>query len=654
MGSLIHELYTIEDARSAGVATCNTKHFTKKWTQSSCILCKTAHRPHTNHNIIDCYYLPETDRQDLLDNSWLVSEDYSGIEEPEDFGICAKPIPQYIPRNCQSPAQYPFLNTFYNGHQIHIKLSTGATINLIRASSASAFGIPVQPTSQTAQQIGGSTPLDVVGEVHCYVTRGSISFQLDALVVTQLDIDVLAGNQFMATNDIEIWPAKGQIIIGDSEIVLYGPHSLPEDPISSVRYTQSYPITNPGYDLSTPVDIPSQAILSKYALKPETPWPQPLEVFDPVACVLNDTHTHVSPKQPEDMTGVSFVGSIIHHSNECTLQLQSPSDILSCTVYNDEEDDVRDSLIIMCREMCTLSGSGITVHVDPVPEFVALVNDNILQSHGITIRIEPSPEDDVVPMPEYDAMSPPGSDPTTTVQGAPLSRSEDGFMPPPEDDHVPLPKNGGISTPENNPMTPPGDGPMTPPGDGPMTPPEDGPITPPGDGPMTPPEDGPMTPPGDGPMTSLEDGHMIHVPPDDSVMLSPEDDHVSSHSAMLFPDNCPVQTPGNDSISPIVDPQLSGYCPDIPTTITQPQQTQRCTDPVSVIDIVPGYHIPFLVQSLLPYAIVHAPVIYYHELLSFAQDLLSIAYNVTFPCKIDLTCQLFKCKDSNWTSNSND
>ena len=92
---------------------------------------------------------------------------------------------------------------------------------------------------QKARQVDGVTPLDVVGEVHCRITRGHSSFLLDVLVVRQLDVDVLAGNPFMETNDVAVRLAKRQIIIGGKEVVHYGnTHTLSGPP--SARRAQAF------------------------------------------------------------------------------------------------------------------------------------------------------------------------------------------------------------------------------------------------------------------------------------------------------------------------------------------------------------------------------------------------------------------------------
>ena len=64
--------------------------------------------------------------------------------------------------------------------------------------------------------------MDVTGEVHCTLTRGGTSFELDALVVRQLEVDILAGNPFMVRNDVAVRPARREIFIGGSDVVHYG------------------------------------------------------------------------------------------------------------------------------------------------------------------------------------------------------------------------------------------------------------------------------------------------------------------------------------------------------------------------------------------------------------------------------------------------
>ena len=72
----------------------------------------------------------------------------------------------------------------------------------------------MQPSTQCgACQADAITPLKVKGDVRCQLTRGRYTFQLNALVVDKLDVDVLVGMPFLTCNDIAIRPEQRQIVI---------------------------------------------------------------------------------------------------------------------------------------------------------------------------------------------------------------------------------------------------------------------------------------------------------------------------------------------------------------------------------------------------------------------------------------------------------
>lgn len=93
--------------------------------------------------------------------------------------------------------QSPVLNCFFRQHPVRLTLDTGATSNIVRASAARLYGFPITPASQIARQADVVTLMDIVGEVHCSVIRGDLTFELGALVVQHLDVEVLAGNPFI-------------------------------------------------------------------------------------------------------------------------------------------------------------------------------------------------------------------------------------------------------------------------------------------------------------------------------------------------------------------------------------------------------------------------------------------------------------------------
>jgi hypothetical protein len=106
---------------------------------------------------------------------------------------------------------------FYKQYPVTITLDTGAETNMVKASFENNIGTPIQKTSQHAMQADGVTPLDIDGELHVLLSRGSYNYQLDALVVNDLSVIILGGATFMVENDISTRPAKQQIVIHDHE-----------------------------------------------------------------------------------------------------------------------------------------------------------------------------------------------------------------------------------------------------------------------------------------------------------------------------------------------------------------------------------------------------------------------------------------------------
>ena len=65
-------------------------------------------------------------------------------------------------------------------------------------------------------------PLKVFGETRLSFTRGQHVFQLEELVVENLNVEVLAGTSFMKANDIAVPPAKRLIALADGSSFTYG------------------------------------------------------------------------------------------------------------------------------------------------------------------------------------------------------------------------------------------------------------------------------------------------------------------------------------------------------------------------------------------------------------------------------------------------
>ena len=336
LSSLLDELRSIEDSKAMRVGNTLSPRqspfpgtgYARPRRYVSCILCKTAGRPHTTHSLVDCRFVPQRDRR-LLASSRLVCDDpeecdpidYSASEEVCDLLVGPTPTQPTAPSAQRVRiVQSPVLSTFYESHPVPLTLDMGATSNMIRESSARLFGFPITPASQMARQADGVTPMDVTGEVHCTLTRGDKSFELDALVVRQLDVDILAGNPFMVRNDIAVRPAHRKIIIGGSDVVHYGMTSR-HIPQPTARRTQAFLLRCPEHtvvfpgeyiQLDTPIESDPDAVRaleprldspSNLHLKPASAWPrlQNISSVDHAVRVPNTTNSPILLKKGEQL-----------------------------------------------------------------------------------------------------------------------------------------------------------------------------------------------------------------------------------------------------------------------------------------------------------------------------------------------------------------
>jgi hypothetical protein len=307
--SLLDELRSIEDTKALRTGSFaynkqdpNKQHNFKPRTTKNCVLCKSAGRPAYNtHNLKECRYIPESDKRQMYGRTRFVEEvaddlPVIGDHDDNDISDITNDMNLLLDHsvNRVNVIQSPFLSTFYSPHPVKLTLDTGATTNMVRASFAHAIKLPISPASQKTRQADGVTPLDVVGEIHCKLTREDAVFQLDALVVKQLDVDVLAGNPFLVTNDIATRPAKNQIVIKGTHVVYYGNQ---QEGGTSVRRAQAYLLRSPAHqttllpgefvEFAIPQNCdpdvawalePRSDCPSNMQAKPEKAWPNVQEV----------------------------------------------------------------------------------------------------------------------------------------------------------------------------------------------------------------------------------------------------------------------------------------------------------------------------------------------------------------------------------------
>ena len=325
LDSLLEEIHTSNEAKCLRTAFRRSSQRREKRTDlskrppntstttKSCPLCKQAKHTQYQHYLSQCPYLPDEDRQYLSRTRQVTGEQTTTSEksdsEPE-LDIDAEDEPYHHSYRVKSSThrvsikQSPHLKAFYNHHAITLTLDTGAETSMIKTAVAEQIGAPIQKTKQTALQADGITPLAVVGEIHLDLRRNANKLHLDALVVNDLDVDILAGTPFMVTNDISIRPSKHQITIQDSNIIYYSPSSTPTH-ANHIRRTQAHILRAPSttsviwpgeyIDVPIPNEIEPDTTL---AIEPRPDytkhtqdWPHPL-IVEAVAGhvrILNNT-----------------------------------------------------------------------------------------------------------------------------------------------------------------------------------------------------------------------------------------------------------------------------------------------------------------------------------------------------------------------------
>ena len=184
---------------------------------------------------------------------------------------------------------------------------------MIKSSVARSIGAPINQSSQQALQADGVTPLAVAGETHLILFRADKQLALDALVVDDLDLDILPGTPFLIAQDITVRTAKCQVRI-KTEIIQYEPtndattssHAVLRAEIFTLRAPSSATVVWPGEysELDILPDLGDDRILtlqprtdtpiSKHT-KPAHIWPEP-QILEAVGSKIHLVNTSNEPK----------------------------------------------------------------------------------------------------------------------------------------------------------------------------------------------------------------------------------------------------------------------------------------------------------------------------------------------------------------------
>lgn len=109
------------------------------------------------------------------------------------------------------------------------------------------------------------------------------------------------------------------------------------------------------------------------------------------ASLRQTPHTRIeqSTSAPPDAVGVSFAADIVKRARQFILVLRECVTSYTSTllVDNERHTTLRDALIRLCIELRPLDGPHAIIRTDPGPGFKALVNDELLHHHRITLEV---------------------------------------------------------------------------------------------------------------------------------------------------------------------------------------------------------------------------------------------------------------------------
>ena len=208
-----------------------------------CPYCQQAGRP-DNHFLSQCHYLPDSDRRQFKSSNRAVAVEETEFDDSfdeSDLEYAETPLDQVttISRRVANTTissmenhatarrvdveSSPYFFAHYNQHPLRLTIDNGAETNMIKESFALSINAPISKAYQSASQLDGKSPLTVKGETHITIERNGLTFDLHALVIKDMDVDILAGVPFQKLNDVYARPSKDIVIFTDGSTYKYNP-----------------------------------------------------------------------------------------------------------------------------------------------------------------------------------------------------------------------------------------------------------------------------------------------------------------------------------------------------------------------------------------------------------------------------------------------
>jgi hypothetical protein len=339
-------------------------HKSEEEEEPYCIVCDLKHRP-SNHFLSKCRNLPEKDKRFMSRaRARLVDVDEGSESEYSDQESVAsahrvtgtKTTHQKSSANRVTIEPSPVLDTFYKSQSTRLTIDSGATGSFVCSSEQRRLKLPFRKTAHSANQADGNSKMKVLGETSFDLTRDGKVMHMDALVVEELDVPILAGTAFQRINDVYPRISQQAVYIGNKKY----PYSLNDSDDLTNRRVQAYPIStcfrtilwpNEYLELPLPPDLPD----SQYAVEPRS------------CSIVNRSATVANLWPPPSIT--SAVGGKIRIGNDT----KEPIHIKK----NDQFCQIRASYSPQVVETVNVNASKVSHDVTP-SESVSLDPDNLM------------------------------------------------------------------------------------------------------------------------------------------------------------------------------------------------------------------------------------------------------------------------------------
>ena len=184
----------------------------------TCPLCKAAGRQFSGHDAASCWFISKFDKLEIA-KALQVKVDHevdSDEDSQEETVVAAAAIePPIMSDTTVSKVQCdvsPYLHVFYKHMPFVLVVDSGANSSMVARSFLKKVGIAFKPTLNSARTVD-RRPIGVLVEVKFSVHFGELELPLTALVMENLDCDILGGTPFCKENDVSVHFKQEEITI---------------------------------------------------------------------------------------------------------------------------------------------------------------------------------------------------------------------------------------------------------------------------------------------------------------------------------------------------------------------------------------------------------------------------------------------------------